>query len=397
MPIEITQIQELSKKIFDKVNAYREHLHSNPELSYKEYSTAKFVSEKLAEIGIESTSIGGTGVMALISGEQHDENEACIALRADLDALPIQEENEVSYKSKNDGVMHACGHDVHTSILLGAAEILYHFRNQLPVPVKLIFQPGEEQNPGGATYIIKDGGLENPKVLKMIALHVFPDLEYGHFGFREGLYMASCDELHLEIQGLGGHGALPEKTINPLFMGAEFILEARKYISESTPDDVPSVINFGKFEALGSTNVVPEKAFIKGTFRTMDENWRAKAKEGLRSISNEISLKYKGQIDLNISDGYPFLKNDVQLTREIYKIAELNFGKDYVHDLPLRMTAEDFSFYSQIVPVCFFRLGVRNEEKGIVNGLHHAKFDIDKRSILKGMTLLSLIPFSLSK
>ena len=397
MPIEISQIRELADKIFDKVNAYREHLHSNPELSYKEYNTANYVSEKLADIGIESVSIGGTGVMALISGEQHGDNDECIALRADLDALPIQEENEVSYKSQNDGVMHACGHDVHTSILLGAAEILYHFRNDLPLPVKLIFQPGEEQNPGGATYIIKDGGLENPKVLKMIALHVFPDLEYGHFGFREGLYMASCDELHLEIKGLGGHGALPERTINPLFMGAEFILEARKYISENTPDDVPSVINFGKFEALGSTNVVPEKAFIKGTFRTMDENWRAKAKEGLRRISNEISLKYKGQIDLNISDGYPYLKNDVELTKEIHNLTKINFGEEYVHDLPLRMTAEDFSFYSQLVPVCFFRLGVSNKERGIVNGLHHAKFDIDKRSIQKGMTLLSLIALSLKE
>lgn len=394
MPIEITQIEELAKNIFDKVNAYREHLHSNPELSYKEYNTAKFVSEKLSEIGIESASIGGTGVIALISGDHHDENDACIALRADLDALPIQEENDVPYKSQNDGIMHACGHDVHTSILLGVAEILYHFRNQLPRPVKLIFQPGEEQNPGGATYIIKDGGLENPKVLKMIALHVFPDLEYGHFGFREGLYMASCDELHIEIQGVGGHGALPERTINPLFMGAEFVLQARNYISENTPDNVPSVINFGKFEAMGSTNVVPEKAFIKGTFRTMDEDWRAKAKEGLQHISNEISKEYKGQIHLNISDGYPFLKNDVELTGEIRRLTQLNFGEDYVHDLPLRMTAEDFSFYSQLIPVCFFRLGVSNKEKGIVYGVHQSKFDIDKRSIIKGMNLLSLIAFS---
>ena len=394
MPIEITQIEELSKNIFDKVNAYREHLHSKPELSYKEYNTAKFVSEKLSEIGIESASIGGTGVIALISGDHHDENDACIALRADLDALPIQEENDVPYKSQNDGIMHACGHDVHTSILLGVAEILYHFRNQLPRPVKLIFQPGEEQNPGGATYIIKDGGLENPKVLKMIALHVFPDLEYGHFGFREGLYMASCDELHIEIQGVGGHGALPERTINPLFMGAEFVLQARNYISENTPDNVPSVINFGKFEAMGSTNVVPEKAFIKGTFRTMDEDWRAKAKEGLQHISNEISKEYKGQIHLNISDGYPFLKNDVELTGEIRRLTQLNFGEDYVHDLPLRMTAEDFSFYSQLIPVCFFRLGVSNKEKGIVYGVHQSKFDIDKRSIIKGMNLLSLIAFS---
>ena len=395
MLIKFKQIEEFSENIFDKVKGYREHLHKNPELSYKEFNTSKFVSEKLTEIGIDNSFIGGTGVQALICGSNHDKNDSCIALRADLDALPIQEENDVSYKSQKDGIMHACGHDVHTSILLGVAEVLYHFRNQLPAPVKLIFQPGEEQNPGGATYIIKDGGLENPKVLKMVALHVFPDLAYGDFGFREGLYMASCDELHIEIQGLGGHGALPEKTINPLFMGAEFILKAKKYISDNTPNQVPSVINFGKFEALGSTNVVPEKAFIKGTFRTMDEDWRAQAKEGLQNIANNIAQDYKGQIHLNISEGYPFLKNDIELTRGIRRLAAQNFGEKHVHDLPLRMTAEDFSFYSQLIPVCFFRLGVSNKEKGITYGVHHPKFDIDSRSLKKGIQMMSLTAFSI--
>ena len=394
MQIEFKHIQEFSDKIFDKVNDYREYLHRNPELSYKEFNTSKFVSEKLSDIGIDNSFIGGTGVVGMIYGSHHDKNDSCIALRADLDALPIQEENEVSYKSQNDGVMHACGHDVHTSVLLGTAEILYHFRNHLPRPVKLIFQPGEEQNPGGATYIINDGGLENPKVLKMIALHVFPDLRYGHFGFREGLYMASCDELHIEIQGLGGHGALPDRTINPLFMGAEFVIKARDYIYKNTPENVPSVINFGKFEALGSTNVVPEKAFIKGTFRTMNEDWRAKAKKGLQEVADAISKEFKGQIHLNISDGYPFLQNDVQLTRAIRRLTDFNFGEDYVHELPLRMTAEDFSFYSQLIPVCFFRLGVSNKEKGIVHGVHHSRFDIDNRSLKKGMNLLSLIGLS---
>ena len=394
MAIDFKQIEIYSEKIYGKVLGYREHLHRNPELSYKEYNTSKFVSETLSNIGIENSSIGDTGVVALISADHHSENMSCIALRADLDALPIHEENEVSYKSEVDGVMHACGHDVHTSILLGTAEFIYENRNQLKQPVKLIFQPGEEQNPGGATFVIRDGGLDNPKVDKMVALHVFPDLDCGHFGFKEGLYMASCDELHIEIQGLGGHGALPDRTVNPLFMGAEFILKAKQFIDENTPKNVPSVINFGHFEAKGATNVVPDKAFIKGTFRTMDEKWREEAKVGLMAIAQNVSINYKGEIKLNISHGYPFLKNDVELTKIILNIAENNFGKEVVHQLPKRMTSEDFAYYSQMVPVCFFRLGVRNEEKGIVSGLHHPKFDIDPRSIKKGIQMLSSIVFS---
>ncbi len=394
MPIEFKQLQDFSEKIYEKVNTYREHLHSHPELSYKEYKTAKFVSETLSGLGIENASIGETGVVAVISANGHTENTPCLGLRADLDALPIQEENEVSYRSQNDGVMHACGHDVHTSILLGVAEVLQHYREELPMPVKLIFQPGEERNPGGATYVIRDGGLENPKVDKMAALHVFPDLDYGHFGFKEGLYMASCDELHIEVQGLGGHGALPERTVNPLFMGADFILQARNYIMENTPKEVPSVINFGKFDAKGSTNVIPEKAFIKGTFRTMDESWRVKAKKDLMDLAQKISEEYNGQINLNISDGYPYLKNDEDFTNSVRELAESHFGKEVVHHLPIRMTSEDFAYYSQLVPVCFFRLGVRNEEKGITNGLHTSKFDIDQRSMQKGVLMLSMIAFS---
>ncbi len=394
MAIDFEQIENFTEKVYEKVKSYREHLHSYPELSYKEYNSSKFVSDTLSKIGIDNALISETGVVAVIFANHHKGNEACIALRADLDALPIQEENDVPYKSKNNGVMHACGHDVHTSILLGVAEIIYQNRDQLKQPVKLIFQPGEEKNPGGATYIIRDGGLENPKVEKMIALHVFPDLKCGHFGFREGLYMASCDELHVEIQGLGGHGALPDRTVNPILMGSEFILAAKRYIVENTPNDVPSIINFGHFEAQGATNVVPDKAFIKGTFRTMDEEWRKKAKDQLLKIADCISQDYNGQIKLNISHGYPFLKNDIKLTHFIRDIAKRNFGQEKVHDLPMRMTSEDFAYYSQLVPVCFFRLGVRNEGKGIIHGLHHPKFDIDSSSIKKGVQMFVAIVFS---
>lgn len=363
-----------------------------PELSYKEFKTAGFVKDTLEDIGLSDIRfIGGTGVVTTIYAKHHSKNDKCIAFRADLDALPIQELNDVNYKSRNDGVMHACGHDVHTSILLGLAEVLFSFRNELPRPVKLIFQPGEEENPGGANLIIDGGGLKDPEVSKIFALHVYPDFEFGNCGFKEGLYMASSDELHLTVQGKGGHGALKGQTINPLFMGAEFIIAAQKYINTCTPNDVPSVINFGRFEALGSTNVIPDEAVIKGTFRTMDEVWRSDAKEHLYEIAKMISNKHEGQIHLNISKGYPNLINDSRLTRTVKKITEDIIGKENTHNLGLRMTAEDFAFYSHLVPVCFFRLGVGNNTKGIIHNVHNARFDIDPESMLTGLNIFSKI------
>ena len=395
MKIDQQQLISKTNAVFEKMCAYREHLHMQPELSYKEFKTAEFVKETLLDIGLDDVRfIGGTGVITTIYAKHHLEDDKCIAFRADLDALPIQELNDVMYKSRNDGVMHACGHDVHTAILLGLAEILFSFRDHLPRPVKLIFQPGEEVNPGGANLIIDEGGLNDPEVSKMFALHVYPDFEFGNCGFREGLYMASSDELHISIKGKGGHGALKGQTINPLFMGAEFIIAAQNFINTSTPKDVPSVINFGRFEALGSTNVIPEKAHIKGTFRTMDEDWRKDAKEQLQEIAKGVSEKYGGQIDVNISKGYPFLKNDTELTRTVKNLAEDILGKDKTHDLGLRMTAEDFAFYSHIVPVCFFRLGVGNTAKGITHNVHSARFDIEPKSMLTGLNVFSTIAFS---
>ena len=395
MKIDVCDIKDFTSSLFDKMCAYRKHLHMNPELSYQEHNTASFVKKTLINIGLnEVKSIGGTGVLVTIFGDHHVKDQECIAFRADLDALPIHEENEVPYRSKVDGVMHACGHDVHSSILLGLAEVLHHFRNFLPQPVKLIFQPGEEMNPGGANLIIDEGGLLNPKVTKMFALHVFPDFEFGNVGFREGLYMASSDELHIEITGKGGHGALPDQTINPMFMGAEFILRARDFIKNNTPDSVPSVINFGRFEALGSTNVVPQSTIIKGTFRTMDEDWRVKAKLGLNKIAEGIEKEYGGVLKLNVSKGYPFLRNDPDLTRFTRNVALKVIDDSFVQELDLRMTAEDFAFYSHLVPVCFFRLGVGNKVKGITYNVHHPKFDIDERSMKTGLLLFSSIALS---
>ena len=372
--------------IYEKIKGYREYLHQNPELSYKEFNTMEYVAAKLKEIGIPyDKGVAGTGIIGIIRSSKHSENQACIGLRADLDALPIQEQNTAAYKSKVDGVMHACGHDVHTSILLGAAEILFELREDLEHPVKLIFQPGEEKNPGGASLLIEAGVLENPKVKEMYALHVFPELEVGKLGMRSGLYMASCDELHLEIIGVGGHGAMPEKCINPILIGSEFIIEAQNIIHKSCPKEVPCVISFGHFDALGATNVIPERAEIKGTFRTMNEEWREKAAILLMDLANNLENKYKGNVNLEISKGYPFLKNDEELTEKLKAKFESFFGPKNIEGLALRMTSEDFSFYSQTIPVCFFRLGVGNKEKGIIYSVHHPKFDVDSACLKTGM------------
>ena len=372
--------------IYEKIKGYREHLHQNPELSYKEFNTMEYVAAKLKEIGIPyEKGVAGTGIIGIIRSSKHSENQACIGLRADLDALPIQEQNIAAYKSKVDGIMHACGHDVHTSILLGAAEILFELREDLEHPVKLIFQPGEEKNPGGASLLIEAGVLENPKVKEMYALHVFPELEVGKLAIRPGLNMASCDELHLEIIGVGGHGAMPEKCINPILIGSEFIIEAQNIIHKSCPKEVPCVISFGHFDALGATNVIPDRAEIKGTFRTMNEEWRENAAIILMDLANNLEIKYKGNVNLIISKGYPFLKNDEQLTEKLKTKFESFFGPENIEGLALRMTSEDFSFYSQTIPVCFFRLGVGNKEKGIIYSVHHPKFDVDSACLKTGM------------
>ena len=384
-------IKEYTVSIFDKVKRYREHLHRFPELSYQEFGTMNFISETLSKLGINhEKNIGGTGIVAIIRGKNHSQNDFCIGLRADIDALPIQEENDVDYKSTNQGVMHACGHDVHTAILLGVAEILNELKDELECPVKLIFQPGEEKNPGGATFMIKDGVLENPSVKEMYALHVFPEMEVGKVGFKEGLYMASCDEIYITIHGKGGHGATPDKTIDPILIGATIITSIQQIVSRKCDPTIPSVLSFGYFEGLGATNVIPSKVILKGTFRTMNEKWR---KEALQLIENHVlhtAIAGGGKAEIEISKGYPYLENNAKITFKLKEKAIDYLGEAKVEELPIRMTSEDFAFYSQKIPVCFFRLGVRNEEKGIIHGVHNSKFDIDAKAILTGMEILCL-------
>ena len=375
---------------FDKMLAWREHLHAHPEPSFQEFNTSAFVASKLKELKIPyQQGIAGTGIVALIKGR--NPNKQCIALRADLDALPIQEENEVSYKSKNNGLMHACGHDVHTACLLGAAYALNQLKHDFEGTVKLIFQPGEECLPGGASMMIKEGVLENPKVDKILALHVYPSMDVGKVGFKPGLYMAACDELYLTVKGIGGHAAMPNEYINPVMLISELLPKLESYIASQADATSPYVFAFGKLEAHGATNVIPEFAKAQGTLRTMDEKWRSKMHKKMKVFVSEFLASNNAQGQLKILKGYPCLINDESFTKKSMQYAKDYMDSKNVEELDIRMTAEDFSFYSQNIPACFFRLGVRNEDLGIVYGVHHPKFDIDKNALKFGAGLLAFI------
>jgi amidohydrolase len=310
-------------------------------------------------------------------------------LRADFDALPIIEDNEVDYCSVNNGVMHACGHDAHTASLLGAINILNTLNKEWEGSIKFIFQPAEEMLPGGAQQMIKEGVLENPKVEKMLGQHVFSDLEAGKVGFRPGKYMASTDELHITIKGKGGHAALPEKYNSPLLAAAKLITVLDEYSKKEK--DRPCVLAIGFIEGLGSTNVIPEQVKLKGTLRAMDEDFRMKTHDKMLAIANTIAEMYSLTIDFDIRKGYPCLVNHEELTKKSISFAKEYMGTENVIDLPIRMTAEDFSYYSQQVPSCFYRLGTANKSKGITHGLHTSRFNIDESSLKSGMGLMAYL------
>jgi len=389
------QLQQQILALVPQIVTWRRHLHMHPEPSFQEFETMAYVSSVLTAFGIaHQKDVAGTGVVAYIAAAHHDPQTPCLALRADLDALPIQEQNEVSYKSQVPGWMHACGHDVHTSILLGTAVLLQQHREQLSRPVKLIFQPGEEQNPGGASLMIKAGVLENPKVEELVALHVYPELPAGFVGIKEGLYMASSDEIHVDIEGVGGHGALPERFVNPIDVGIAWMQACQQFVTENCPNDTPQVLTFGRFEALGSTNVVSATATIKGTFRTMNESWRAQVKTILHEKAAQIATQFGAQINLTIGEGYPFLMNDVALTQKVKGLLTATLGEAQVQSLGLRMTAEDFAFYSHHRPVCFFRLGTGFAHKESNPAVHHPQFDIDENALEVGVKCMLAIALS---
>ena len=382
------KVKQLAKDQYAEVVKTRRHLHQHPELSFQEYQTSKFVAEKLKELGLSpEEGVAGTGITALIQGKNPEKK--VVALRADMDALPIFESNDVSYKSKNEGVMHACGHDVHTSSLLGAASILNYLREDFEGSIKLIFQPGEEKIPGGASLMIKEGVLENPKPTGIIGQHVMPYLPVGTVGFREGMYMASADEIYITVKGKGGHAAMPENLVDPILIASHIIVALQQVVSRNSSPKIPSVLSFGKVNANGATNVIPNEVFIEGTFRTLNEQWRADAKEKMVKIARGIAEGMGGEVDFDIKHGYPFLVNEPMLTRKLKNAAVSYMGAENVIDLDIWMAAEDFAFYSHEVDACFYRLGVRNEEKGIISGVHTPTFNIDEAALETGAGLLA--------
>lgn len=385
----LDSIKSLSQQYAADAVQTRRHLHAHPELSFNERETARFVARELTALGLEpQEGVADTGVVALITGTLPG-NERVVGLRADMDALPIHEANEVPYKSTVEGVMHACGHDVHTASLLGTARILTQLRDQFSGTIKLVFQPAEEKAPGGASLMIKEGVLDNPRPAGMIGQHVAPNVPVGKIGFREGMYMASTDEIYMTVRGKGGHAAMPDNLVDPVLIASHIIVALQQIISRNRPPASPSVLSFGRFIADGVTNVIPNYVEIEGTFRCMNEEWREKGMAQMQKMAETMAEAMGGVCEFTRVKGYPYLKNHPELTRRLRTQAEAYMGRENVVDLDLWMAGEDFAFYSQVVDSCFYRLGTRNEARGIISGVHTPTFDIDESALAIGPGLMA--------
>lgn len=383
----LSTIKDLARQYAPAFIEIRRHLHAHPELSYQEFETSKFVQSRLKEYGIPFEIKAVTGVVGLIRGRNPESR--IIALRADMDALPILEENDIPYKSKNEGVMHACGHDVHTTCLLGAAKILNELKNEWEGTVKLIFQPGEEKNPGGASLMIKDGVLENPKPQAILAQHVHTAMEAGKMSFRGGQVMASADELYITVKGKGGHAASPHLVVDPILIASHLVIALQQVISRNNNPFNPSVLSISSINGGNTTNVIPNEVKLMGTFRAMDETWRFRAHELIRQTAENLARSMGGSVDLHIDVGYPCVINNEALSAAARKKAEAYLGEENVSETELRMGAEDFGYYAQQVPACFFRLGTMNTARGITAGVHTPRFNIDEDAIEVGMGMMA--------
>ncbi|MFA6949814.1 MAG: M20 family metallopeptidase [Lentimicrobiaceae bacterium] len=391
--ITVQQVKQLAAGMATELVAVRHHLHKHPELSMKEENTSSFIASKLDEYGIKYTrGIAVNGIVGIIEGINPQKHT--IALRADMDALPLTEENKADYCSVNVGVMHACGHDVHMTCLLGAAKILQQLHEQFEGTIKLIFQPSEEQFPGGASMMIKEGVLENPAPEKIFAQHVLPELEAGKVGFRPGKYMASTDEIYLTVKGKGGHAATPELNVDPVLIAAHILVALQQIISRNAPPVLPAVLSFGRFIAEGRTNIIPNEVKLEGTIRTFDEKWRADAHLKITKMAQSIAEGMGGTCEVFIDKGYPFVVNDDAVTVQAKAYAVEYLGAANVVEIPMRLTAEDFAYYSHLVPSCLYRLGVRNESKGFNHNLHTSRFDVDESSIELGAGLMAWLAVS---
>ncbi|CAL1517698.1 M20 family metallopeptidase [Chitinophaga sp. MM2321] len=384
------KIRQLASQLQTETVANRRHLHAHPELSFKEYNTAAFVAEKLQALHIPFQPMANTGIVALVKGDKPG-SDRVVALRADIDALPITELNDVAYKSQNSGVMHACGHDVHTSSLLTTAAILNSLKADFSGTIKFIFQPAEELVPGGASIMIKEGVLENPRPLSILGQHTMPELPAGKVGFRGGRYMASNDEIFITVKGKGGHGAMPHLGIDPVVIACHMVIALQQIVSRRANVMSPSVLSFGRMIANGASNVIPDEVRLEGTFRSLDEQWRKEAHDKIRKMAVTLAESMEGSCDIEIRKGYPVLINEDKLTAATRAHAIDFLGEDNVLDLDIWMAAEDFAYYSQVADACFYRLGVRNEEKGIISGLHTATFDADDHALETGAGLMAYL------
>ena len=382
-------IQRLAREYHQDIVAHRRHLHAHPELSFQEVQTGRYVADQLKTLGVEHHhGMAGNGVVALVKGK--NPRKRVVALRADLDALPILEANKVPYCSQNEGVMHACGHDVHTASLLGTVRILHELHDRFEGTIKCIFQPGEEKLPGGASIMIKEGVLENPKPASIFGQHVHPPLRAGVVGFKSGIYMASADEIYVTVKGKGGHGAMPQECIDPVVITAQLIVALQQIVSRYAEPGIPSVLTFGKINTTGgATNIIPNEVKLEGTFRTMNEKWRMEAHKRMKKIAESMAKSMGGACEFNIMKGYPVLYNHEMLTENAKKWSIEFLGPEQVVDLPMRMTAEDFAYFSQVMPACFYRLGTGNPDRGITSPIHTDTFDIDEAALETGMGLMT--------
>ncbi|HUR31082.1 MAG TPA: M20 family metallopeptidase [Saprospiraceae bacterium] len=388
-------IKDAAKQSYERILEIRRDLHKHPELSFQEINTSQRVKNFLKQEGIDFTEgWAGYGIVASIKGLNPG---PYMMLRADMDALPIQEQNETPYKSVHNGVMHACGHDVHTSSLLGAASILNKLKNHLNGEVKFVFQPGEEKLPGGASLMIKEGLFQPNEPDFILGQHVYPSLQAGHVGFRQGLYMASADEIYIEIIGKGGHAATPHLCIDPIVIASRLIIGLQELISRQVDPMTPAVLSFGKFNSDGgATNVIPDVVRLEGTLRAMDEQWRLKAHKWIQHFVDH-TCKASGATSITrIETGYPNLKNDEHITSMCREASIEYLGVDRVHDLPQRMSSEDFAFYTQEVPGTFYRLGTGWQDSSKNYPVHSNKFDIDETALETGMGLMAYLALAQS-
>ena len=381
------RIRDLASKYHSEFIEVRHHLHAHPELSYQEFETSSYIQSKLKELGVPFEVKANTGVIGLLKGKNPESR--VIALRADIDALPILEANDISYVSKNKGVMHACGHDVHTTCLLGATKILKELSNEWEGTIKLIFQPGEEKNPGGASLLIKEGVLENPQPQAIFGLHVHPQLETGKLSFRGGQVMASADEIYITIKSKGGHAAAPHLTADTILIASKLVVALQQVISRNNNPLSPSVLSITSFQGGYTTNVIPSEVKLMGTFRALDEDWRFKAHTLIRNIAEGVVRGMGAELDLHIDIGYPSVFNNEELNIQARSLAEDYLGAEHVETTEMRMGAEDFGFYTQKIPGCFFRLGAGNKAKGISAGVHTPNFNIDENAIEIGMGIMA--------